>query len=487
MGQTSTKRINIYFITIVITLGGLLFGYDTGVINGTQFYFTKYFDLETIDPTGFLQGFIVSSALLGAFAGAAGAGILSKSIGRKNSLIISAVLFSISAFGSGLPSIFPESISLMVFFRILGGIAIGIASMNAPMYIAEIAPAKNRGNLVTYYQLAVVIGFFVVFLVTYYIGSGLSESESIQVGWRHMFWSELIPALLFFILLFFVPKSPRWLMIKGKEAEAKNILTRIHGEEVAEKEFVEIKESIQEEGNEEKASVFSKSMLPILIIGVTLSVLQQFTGINAVLYYGADIFEQALGFGQDDILKQQILLATVNLLFTFIAMYTVDKLGRKPLLIIGGFGMLIGFLMMGFTLYFSDYSQVNSAGLPTISPTEGIVSLIGILIFIASFAMSMGPVVWVLLSEIFPNKIRSAAMSIAVAAQWIANYFVSQSFPVIVKSDVNKLQMDGGIWNNSLPYFIFSGFIVIIILFVLKYIPETKGKTLEEMESLFEK
>ena len=473
MSQLSTKPINIYFITIVITLGGLLFGYDTGVINGTQFYFSKYFEL-----TGALKGFIVR---------AAGSGILSKAIGRKNSLIISAILFAISAWGSGLPSMLPESISLMVFFRIIGGIAIGIASMNAPMYIAEIAPAKNRGNLVTFYQLAVVIGFFVVFLVTYYIGNGLSESENIQEGWRHMFWSEMIPALLFFVLLFFVPKSPRWLMIKGKEAEAKNILIRIHGEEVAEKEFVEIKESIQEEGSKEKASVFSKSMLPILIIGVVLSVLQQFTGINAVLYYGADIFEQALGFGKEDILLQQILLATVNLLFTFVAMYTVDKLGRKPLLIIGGFGMLIGFLMMGFTLYFSDYSSINSAGLPALSPTEGIISLIGILVFIASFAMSMGPIVWVLLSEIFPNKIRSAAMAIAVAAQWMANYFVSQSFPVIVESEANKLQIDGGIWNNSLPYFLFSGFIVIIILFVWKFIPETKGKTLEEMETLFEK
>ncbi|MCD6543886.1 MAG: MFS transporter, partial [Flavobacteriaceae bacterium] len=212
-----------------------------------------------------------------------------------------------------------------------------------------------------------------------------------------------------------------------------------------------------------------------------------FTGINAVLYYGADIFEQALGFGQDDILQQQILLATVNLVFTFVAMYAVDKFGRKPLLIIGGFGMLIGFLMMGFTLYLSDYSGINAAGLPAISQTEGIISLIGVLIFIAAFAMSMGPVVWVILSEIFPNKVRSAAMSIAVAAQWMANYFVSQTFPMIVESDANKLQVDGGIWNNSLPYFLFSGFIVIIILFVWKYIPETKGKTLEEMESLFEK
>ncbi len=467
-------------ITLITTLGGFLFGYDTGVINGTQFYFSKYFEL-----TGALKGFIVSSALLGAFVGALGAGYLSKSIGRKNSLIISAILFAVSAWGSGMPQMLPESITLLVIFRIIGGIGIGIASMNAPTYIAEIAPANRRGNLVTFYQLAIVIGFFVVFLVTYFIGNDLTEQENISIGWRQMFWSELIPASLFLGLLFFIPKSPRWLMIKGREEEAKNILVKIHGEEIATKEIEEIKESIQKEGNKTKVSVLSKGMLSIVVIGTVLSILQQFTGINAVLYYGADIFEQALGFGKDDILKQQILLATVNLLFTFIAMYTVDKIGRKPLLIIGGFGMLVGFLMMGFTLYYSDYSHLNSAGLPTISSSEGIISLIGILVFIASFAMSMGPIVWVLLSEIFPNKIRSVAMSIAVAAQWLANYFVSQTFPMVVESDVNKLQLDGGIWNNALPYFIFSFFIVIIIGFVWKFIPETKGKTLEEMEKLF--
>ena len=487
MSNSATRRTNIYFITLTITLGGLLFGYDTGVINGTQFYFSKYFELNVIDPSGALKGFIVSSALLGALVGAAFAGILSKVIGRKNSLIIAAVLFAISAWGSGLPGMLPETTTLLVIFRIIGGIAIGVASMNAPMYIAEIAPAKTRGNLVSFYQLAIVIGFFVVFLVTYFIGSELTESENIQYGWRDMFWSELVPAILFFVLLFFVPKSPRWLMLKGREEEALKVLESIHGKELADKEYVEIKRSIESETKVERISVFAKSMLPIVVIGTVLSILQQFTGINAVLYYGADIFEQALGFGKDDILKEQILLATVNLLFTFIAMFTVDKLGRKPLLMIGGFGMLVGFLMMGFTLYLSGYTHVNSEGLPTISNAEGIISLVGVLIFIGSFAMSMGPIVWVILSEIFPNKIRSAAMSIAVAAQWLANYFVSQTFPMVVGSDANKLQVDGGVWNNSLPYFIFSAFIIIIIVFVWKFIPETKGKTLEEMEMVFQR
>jgi len=489
MSNLSDKKINIYFITIIITLGGLLFGYDTGVINGTQFYFSKYFDL-----TDTVKGFVVGSALIAAFFGALVSGVLSKSIGRKNSLIISAILFAISAWGSGLPSIFPETIPLLVFFRILGGLGIGIASMNAPMYIAEIAPAEKRGNLVTFYQLAIVIGFFVVFLATYFIGGGLSEAENIKFGWRRMFWSELIPSILFFIGLFFVPKSPRWLMTKGREKEALNILTRIHGKETATKEIAEIRDSIQSDTAKDKVSLFVKPLLAIVVIGSILSILQQFTGINAVLYYGADIFEQALGFGKDDILKQQVLLASVNLVFTFVAMFTVDKLGRKPLLTIGGFGMLIGFLIMGFTLYFSEYSDTVmriidgvETQVPALSQSEGMMSLIGVLIFIASFAMSMGPVVWVILSEIFPNRVRSIAMSIAVAAQWLANYFVTQTFPMIVGSDANKLQTLGGTWNNSLPYFIFSAFIFILIIFVWKFIPETKGKTLEEMETLFDK
>jgi len=450
-------------ITCVSALGGLLFGYDTGVINGAQFYLTKYFDLDAT-----MQGFVVGSALIGCFVGAILAGPLSIKIGRKNSLIISAILFTISAWGSGLPSFLPESVSLLVFFRLIGGLGIGVASMNAPMYIAEIAPAKKRGNLVTYYQLAVVIGFFVVFLATYFIGSNLSEAENMQVGWRRMFWSELIPSLSFLLLLFLVPKSPRWLALKGKDEESLNVLTKIHGEENAQLESAEIRESLAKEKGSLKLSDFSKAALVIIAIGSVLSILQQFTGINAVLYYGSDIFEKALGFGKDDILLQQVLLAFVNLIFTFVAMATVDKFGRKPLIYIGSIGMIVGFLLLGVSL------QQQSIGL---------VSLIGVLVFIASFAMSMGPVVWVLLSEMFPNKIRSVAMSVAVAAQWAANYFVTQTFPMVTESEMNN----NDFWNGSLPYFIFIGFILVIILFTYRYLPETKGKSLEELEGIWEK
>jgi len=450
-------------ITCVSALGGLLFGYDTGVINGAQFYLTKYFDLDAT-----LQGFVVGSALIGCFVGAILSGPLSIKIGRKNSLIISAILFTISAWGSGLPGFLPESVSLLVFFRLIGGLGIGVASMNAPMYIAEIAPAKKRGNLVTYYQLAVVIGFFVVFLATYLIGSSLTEAENLEFGWRRMFWSELIPSISFLVLLFLVPKSPRWLALKGRNEESLSVLVKIHGAENAQLENNEIQESLTRNTKSAKTNYFKKGVFIIIVIGSILSILQQFTGINAVLYYGADIFEKALGFGKEDILLQQVLLAFINLIFTFIAMATVDKFGRKPLIYIGSIGMITGFLLLGVSL------QQQSIGF---------LSLLGVLIFIGSFAMSMGPVVWVLLSEMFPNKIRSVAMSVAVAAQWAANYFVTQTFPMVTESEMNN----NAFWNGSLPYFIFVAFIVFIMIFTYKFIPETKGKSLEELEGIWEK
>lgn len=462
----------ILLITCVAALGGLLFGYDTGVINGTQFYFSKHFELDAA-----LKGWVVSSALLGCFFGAIIAGPTSNAIGRKMSLVISAVLFTLSAWGSGLPGFMPQSIPLLVFFRIIGGLGIGVASMNAPMYIAEIAPADRRGNLVSFYQLAIVVGFFVVFLVTYFIGGGnttnltAEESAAIQAyntsyGWRIMFWSELVPCFLFLGLLFTVPRSPRWLVMKGKTEEALAVLQRIHGTEAADHELKDIESSLHSEKSSSTISPFAVGVLPIIVIGSLLSIFQQFTGINAVLYYGADIFEQALGIGQDQILQQQVLLAGVNFLFTFVAMYTVDKLGRKPLLLIGSGGMVLGFLVLGITL---------------MSGNVGILSLIGVLVFIGSFAMSLGPVTWVILAEMFPNRIRSMAMSIAVAAQWAGNYLVSLTFPMVAESEINK----GPTWNLSLPYFIFSAFIILLILFTIKYIPETKGKSLEDLEGVW--
>lgn len=255
--------------------------------------------------------------------------------------------------------------------------------------------------------------------------------------------------------------------MKNRTEEARRVLEKIHGKDMAAKELLEISESIDKSDSPSFALLLKKSFLPIVLIGSALSALQQLTGINAVLYYGADIFEKALGFGQEDVLKQQILLAGVNLVCTFIAMYTVDKLGRKPLIFTGAIGMIVGFLLLGFSL---------------MTEQVGLVSLIGILVFIGSFALSMGPIVWVLLAEMFPNRIRSLAMSVAVAVQWAMNYVVSQTFPIVVDSEANK----GDFWNGSLPYFIFIFFIALIIILTKKYIPETKGKSLEELEKVWE-
>lgn len=458
-----SKNTTLVLITIVAALGGLLFGYDTGVINGTQFYFSKYFEL---DPA--MKGWVVGSALLGCLVGAIAAAPLAQYLGRKYTLVMAALLFTVSAAGSGMPFFLPQEVSLLVFFRIVGGLGIGLASMAAPTYIAEIAPAKRRGVLVSFYQLAIVTGFFVVFLATYFIGSGFTEAQNVNEGWRWMFWSELIPCALFLLLTFFIPRSPRWLVLRGRDADAELVLARLHTSETAEQELLDIKRSIQQEADKRarSASVWQKAALPIVLIGTVLSVLQQFTGINAVLYYGGDIFEKALGYGQEDVLQQQILLGAVNFLFTFVAMFTVDRFGRKPLIYLGSLGMLLGFSLLGGSLYLDRV---------------GLVSLIGVLLFIGSFALSMGPVVWVMLSEMFPNNIRSVAMSIAVAAQWAANYLVSQSFPIIAESDANL----HGVWNRSLPYVIFGVCIIGIIWFTHRYLVETKGKSLEELEGVW--
>ena len=455
------KRLRLIGISAAAALGGLLFGFDTGVINGAQFHFTEHFGLS---PAA--KGFVVSSALLGCLAGALVAGPMSARFGRRWSLRWAGVLFLVSAIGSGLPEPLPQSIPLLVIFRLIGGLAIGLASMNAPLYIAELAPAQHRGVLVTIYQLAIVLGFFLVFLTTYAIGNELTEAENTAFGWRWMFWSEIFPAGGFLMLMFFVPRSPRWLLMKGQTQEAATTIAQLHGEARQRKMIEDIQRSITRDAQAASSSPWAPAFRWVLFLGVAMSVLQQTTGINAVLYYGADIFEQALGFGKEEVLKQQLLLAGVNLLFTFVAMYTVDRTGRKPLILWGSVGMFAGFGLLTFTL---------------MTQQVGLLSLIGVLMFIGAFALSMGPVTWVLLSEMFPNRIRSAAMGIAVAAQWAANFAVSQAFPVIAESQTNAAAP----WHGALPYWIFMAFIAFLMFFSWKYIPETKGKSLEDLEATF--
>lgn len=455
-------------ITAISTLGGFLFGYDTGVIGGSQLYFTEYFQFTSVQ-----QGWAVSSALYGCLLGAIIAGWLSERFGRKYSLILSAFLFSISAWGSGIP----ETLNVLVIFRLIGGLGVGIASMTAPMYIAEIAPPAQRGRLVSYYQLAIVLGFFIVFLVTYLIGGGdtggISPQEleaihhyNVERGWRVMFWSELLPSSLFLIMLFFVPKSPRWLMLKGREDEALKVIRKVTaGENEARQEIEEIRSSIRRDRESEMARLFSGKMLFVLLLGIGLSVFQQVTGINAILYYGAEIFSKTLGYGPEDALKQQVLLGAVNMIFTFVAIFTVDRWGRKPLLISGTIGMFLGIGTLAVSVYLQKL---------------GLISLLGMLSFIGAFALSMGPVVWVMLSEIFPNKIRSRALSIAVAFQWLSNALVANVFPILVNSKMNETE-----FNGALPYGIFAVLCLLMVAFVWRFIPETKGKSLEELEKIW--
>jgi len=463
-----SHKTTVFKNTVVVALGGLLFGYDTGVIGGSQLFFTEYFKLSPGE-----QGWAVSSALYGCLVGALLAGYLTKQISRKYTLILSAFLFTLSAWGSGQA----DSLSALVIYRIIGGLGVGLASMASPMYIAEISPPKDRGRMVSLYQLAVVIGFFVVFLATYFIGGGnteglsvaeiaLSHEHNVNQGWRTMFWSELLPAVGFLLLLFFVPHSPRWLMLKGRREEARKVLLTItDSEEEADREIADIAYSLENSQGHKALTLFAKGMGFVLFLGIALSVLQQVTGINAILYYGAEIFSNALGYGPQDALKQQLWLGAVNLIFTFVAIYTVDSWGRKPLLITGTLGMALGLGVLGMTLY---------------TQQMGVISLIAILVFIGSFALSMGPVVWVMLSEIFPNSVRSVAMSIAVAVQWLFNAIVANVFPVVNNSELNT-----GAFNGALSYFIFAFFCLVAVVFVWRWVPETKGKTLEEMEGLW--
>lgn len=461
-------------LTLVATLGGLLFGYDTGVISGTVGSLDSFFvmpkGLSETAASAF-KGFLVSSALIGCIIGGIFGGLISKKFGRKNGLIIAAVLFLISALGSSMPEIFLKPIgegdhtfsTIFIVYRIIGGIGVGLASMLSPLYIAEIAPAKSRGKLVSFNQLAIVGGFMVVYFVNYFISrSGGSDEWLNVVGWRWMFASEVIPAGLFLALLFFVPDTPRSLMLQNKPEEALSVLVKVNGEEEGKRVLEEIKASMNETTS---GNLFSFGWM-VIVIGILLSVFQQFVGINVVLYYAPEIFK-TISSGTNSALLMTIIVGIVNFLFTIIAVRTVDKYGRKPLMIIGAFGMALAMISLGFVFF---------------SGATGYLALFCMMLYVASFAMSWGPVTWVLLSEIFPNKIRGRALSIAVAAQWISNYIVSLTFPMM-----NDNSMLTEKFNHGFAYWVYGIMSLLAMFFILKFVPETKGKTLEEMEKLWKK
>lgn len=474
MNKFDNKKIGFYIVglTLVATFGGLLFGYDTAVISGTVGSIEKVF----IEPFGlsetaasFRLGLVVSSALIGCIIGGILGGLVSLHLGRKKGLMLAAILFLLSAIGSSMPEMFIKPIGqadhtfvyLFVIYRLIGGMGVGLASMLSPMYIAEMSPPEIRGKLVSWNQFAIIFGMLIVYFVNYFIALQGDDIWLNKIGWRLMFASETIPATLFLILLFFIPETPRYLVIRNQPDKALKILERINGTEKAKIILEEIKSTIIHKSGK----LFSFGVL-IIIIGILLSIFQQFVGINVVLYYAPEIFKN-MGSGTNYALLQTIIVGAINLTFTVIAIITVDKFGRKPLQIIGALGMAVFMFAMGFAFFFDEL---------------GWSALIFMLGYVACFAISWGPVTWVLLSEIFPNRIRGRAMAVAVAAQWVSNYIISSTFPILNNSSFLTEK-----FNHGFAYWIYGLMGILAAWFVWKLVPETKGKTLEEIEKLWKK
>jgi SP family xylose:H+ symportor-like MFS transporter len=467
-------------ITLVATLGGLLFGYDTAVISGAEKGLEGFFlQAQNFQYTKILHGITSSSALIGCVIGGIVSGLFASRFGRRNSLRFASILFFLSAFGSYSPEfLFFEkgvpSLELLVTFnlyRVLGGIGVGMASAIVPMYIAEIAPSQIRGTLVSCNQFAIIFGMLVVYFVNFLIlgdhtnpiidkdTSGIlsvnanSDPWTIATGWRYMFVSEAYVAAIFGFLLFFVPKTPRYLVLIGQQEKALSILTKINGSGKAK----DILSDIEATSKEKTEKLFSYGAM-VIIIGILLSVFQQAIGINAVLYYAPRIFESAGAEGGG--MLQTVIMGIVNIVFTVIAIFTVDKIGRKPLLICGSIGMAIG----AFAVAICDSFAL-----------KGIIPVLSVIVYAAFFMMSWGPICWVLISEIFPNTIRGKAVAIAVAAQWIFNYIVSSTFPPLYD------------FSPMVAYGLYGAVCILAAIFVWKWVPETKGKTLEDMNKLWRK
>ncbi|MEY4572776.1 MAG: D-xylose transporter XylE [Bacteroidota bacterium] len=453
--MVQNKNNYILFIALSAALGGLLFGYDTAVISGAIGNLTHYFQLTPIEI-----GWAISSALVGCLIGAFVSDYLSTKLGRKKTMMVAAVLFVLNSIGTAIP----DSFSMFVVFRIVGGVGVGLASMVVPMYIAEIAPPKKRGALVGNYQLAIVIGIVMVYFVNYFIALQGDAQWNLTTGWRWMFGSEIIPSVLFMLFIFLIPESPRWLFLSNKNEESIAVLKKINSEEEAEMVLDEIKKSITKEDRNQWKNLVNPNFKKALLVGVGLSILQQLTGINAILYYAPEIFK-SLGSSTDASLLETSILGVVNLIFTLVAIKLVDKMGRKPLLYIGSVGMTVSLAVVGVFIY---HNTIGNYVLPFL------------ILFMASFSISWGPIVWVLLSEIFPNKIRSLALAISVFIQWIANFIVTQFFPSLVENQWLKVH-----FNGAFPFYLFSLICLFSLFFVWKKVPETKNKTLEQMDSLW--
>lgn len=483
----SGNKAYLFSIVLVAILGGLLFGYDTAVISGAEKGLQAFFiGAQDFTYTDGWHGFTCASALIGCIIGSAVSGYLATNWGRKRSLVFAGVMFFISALGSMEPEFlfFEHGVpgySLLIAFniyRVIGGVGVGLASAICPMYIAEVAPSGICGILVSWNQFAIIFGQLVVYMVNFLIlgdhtnpviesiGQGVnavapgSDPWTISTGWRYMFGSEAIPAGLFAILICFVPETPRYLVMAGCDGKALGVLQKINGAAEGQKILNEIKNTI----TEKTERVFTYGVL-VIFVGIMLSVFQQAVGINAVLYYAPRIFGD---MGMENPMMQTIIMGVVNILFTLVAIFTVEKWGRKPLLVTGSIGMAVGAFGVALTFGNMQFAMVT---------------MISIMVYSASFMMSWGPICWVLISEIFPNTIRGAAVAIAVAFQWIFNWIVSASFVPMF----NMQTASDPHFGHWFTYGLYGAICVLAAIFVWRMVPETKGKTLEDMTKLWKK
>ena len=454
------------FLSVVAALGGFLFGYDTAVISGTIAQVTQLFQLDTLQ-----QGWYVGCALVGSIVGVLFAGILSDKLGRKLTMVISAVLFSTSALGCALSADFTQ----LVIYRIIGGVGIGVVSIVSPLYISEVAVAQYRGRLVSLYQLAVTVGFLGAYLVNYQLLAWAESGTQLSVDWlnkvfitevwRGMLGMETLPAILFFIIIFFIPESPRWLIVRGKELKAVSILEKIYNSITeAKSQLKETKSVLTSETRSEWSLLMKPGIFKAVIIGVCIAILGQFMGVNAVLYYGPSIFENA-GLSGGDSLFYQVLVGLVNTLTTILALVIIDKVGRKKLVYYGVSGMVVSLILIGLYFLFGDSLGVSSLFL-----------LVFFLFYVfccavSICAVSICAVVFVLLSEMYPTKVRGLAMSIAGFALWIGTYLIGQLTPWMLQN-----------LTPAGTFFLFALMCVPYMLIVWKLVPETTGKSLEEIE-----
>lgn len=463
LSTNTDSLLYVIFISGVAAIGGFLFGFDSGVINGTVSALGKTFNSSSV-----ATGFNVASVLLGCALGALIAGPLADKFGRRSIMIITAVIFAISAFGSGIA----DSSAEFIFYRLFGGLGIGAASVLAPAYIAEVAPAALRGRLATLQQLAIVLGLFAAFLSNYLIASAANGAEGIFIlelaAWRWMFWAELVPAGLFLLGVLFIPESPRYLVAQGQLEKAKAVFKKISNDD-AQSQINDVKQSLHGDKKPSIRDLFidgKKKIHPIVWVGIALSVFQQFVGINVVFYYGSELW-QAAGFDESQSLFINVLAGTTNILSTFIAIALIDKVGRKPLLLVGSIGMFISLSALTYTF---GSAGLDAAGKLALTDSMGTFALIMANLFVVFFGLSWGPVVWVLLGEMFNNRIRGAALAVAASAQWLANFTITMTFPIMLGS----IGLAG-----AYGFYAISAFIS--VFFIVKYIKETRCIKLEAM------